>query len=109
VKSLLQRPPRSSGITKNIEGLFNGLIASRGRDDDHHRIEITKRRKFILKLAKALLAFGAPSHRIESQLLAASNILDAQAGLSPSRYLLEISSLNEYEYLQNSFTSRISS
>ncbi|KIM47842.1 hypothetical protein M413DRAFT_15938 [Hebeloma cylindrosporum] len=41
--------------------------------------EITKRRKFILKLAKALMTFGAPSHRIESQLLAASNILDAQA------------------------------
>ncbi|KAF8973577.1 hypothetical protein BDZ97DRAFT_1971264 [Flammula alnicola] len=40
--------------------------------------EITKRRKFILKLAKALLSFGAPSHRIESQLLAASKILDAQ-------------------------------
>lgn len=35
---------------------------------------------FILKLAKALLSFGAPSHRIESQLAAASDILDAQAG-----------------------------
>ena len=34
----------------------------------------------MLKLAKALLSFGAPSHRIESQLSAASNILDAQAG-----------------------------
>ncbi|KAF8222128.1 DUF1212-domain-containing protein [Tricholoma matsutake] len=34
---------------------------------------------FILKLAKALLSFGAPSHRIESQLAAASDILDAQA------------------------------
>ncbi|RDB29568.1 Pheromone-regulated membrane protein 10 [Hypsizygus marmoreus] len=40
---------------------------------------MTKRRKFILKLAKALLSFGAPSHRIESQLAAASDILDAQA------------------------------
>lgn len=42
--------------------------------------DIETRRKFILKLAKALLTFGAPSHRIESQLLAASNILDARAG-----------------------------
>ncbi|KDR85369.1 hypothetical protein GALMADRAFT_218460 [Galerina marginata CBS 339.88] len=37
------------------------------------------RRKFILKLGKALLTFGAPSHRVESQLLAASDILDAKA------------------------------
>jgi hypothetical protein len=39
-----------------------------------------KRRKFILKLAKALLSFGAPSHRIESQLRTASKVLDAGAG-----------------------------
>lgn len=42
--------------------------------------EIGKRRKFILKLAKALLAFGAPSHRIESQLAAAATILGVSAG-----------------------------
>ncbi|KAG6885403.1 hypothetical protein C0993_002136 [Termitomyces sp. T159_Od127] len=42
--------------------------------------DVTTRRKFILKLAKALLSFGAPSHRIESQLKAASDILDTQAG-----------------------------
>ncbi|KAG5636371.1 hypothetical protein H0H81_008289 [Sphagnurus paluster] len=42
--------------------------------------DVATRRKFILKLAKALLSFGAPSHRIESQLKAASDILDAQAG-----------------------------
>ncbi|KAJ7102101.1 hypothetical protein B0H15DRAFT_768868 [Mycena belliarum] len=42
-------------------------------------LEIDNRRKFILKLAKALMTFGAPSHRIESQLVAASKILDAQA------------------------------
>ncbi|KAJ7225690.1 hypothetical protein GGX14DRAFT_348642 [Mycena pura] len=41
--------------------------------------EVDNRRKFILKLAKALMTFGAPSHRIESQLVAASKILDAQA------------------------------
>ncbi|KAK2461627.1 hypothetical protein APHAL10511_006090 [Amanita phalloides] len=41
--------------------------------------ETAKRRKFILKLAKALLAFGAPSHRIESQLTAAATILGVSA------------------------------
>ena len=33
------------------------------------------RQKFLLRLAKALLSFGAPSHRIESQLHSASEIL----------------------------------
>ncbi|KAL1670420.1 hypothetical protein GGG16DRAFT_95861 [Schizophyllum commune] len=41
--------------------------------------EVNNRRKFILILAKALLTFGAPSHRIESQLSAASGILEADA------------------------------
>jgi uncharacterized membrane protein YjjP (DUF1212 family) len=41
--------------------------------------DLDKRRKFILRLAKALLSVGAPSHRIESQLVAASAILDAKA------------------------------
>ncbi|KIL71770.1 hypothetical protein M378DRAFT_64587 [Amanita muscaria Koide BX008] len=41
--------------------------------------ELAKRNKFILKLAKALLAFGAPSHRIESQLAAAADILGVTA------------------------------
>ena len=47
--------------------------------------EVKQRRKFILILAKALLSFGAPSHRIESQLAAASKILGAEAGQCLSR------------------------
>ncbi|KAI0801052.1 DUF1212-domain-containing protein [Fomes fomentarius] len=35
-------------------------------------------KSFILRLAKALLSFGAPSHRIESQLHSAANVLDMQ-------------------------------
>ena len=38
-----------------------------------------KRRKFILRLAKALLSFGAPPHRIESQLVSAAALLDCKA------------------------------
>lgn len=37
------------------------------------------RHKFLIKLAKALMAFGAPSHRIESQLVAAARILEVRA------------------------------
>lgn len=37
------------------------------------------RQRFLLKLARALMTFGAPSHRIESQLTAAARILEVHA------------------------------
>ncbi|KAK2466315.1 hypothetical protein APHAL10511_001957 [Amanita phalloides] len=37
------------------------------------------RQGFLLKLARALMTFGAPSHRIESQLVAAARILEVEA------------------------------
>jgi uncharacterized membrane protein YjjP (DUF1212 family) len=37
------------------------------------------RQNFLIKLAKALMTFGAPSHRIESQLIACSRILEVEA------------------------------
>lgn len=37
------------------------------------------RHEFLLKLARALMSFGAPSHRIESQLVAAARILEVEA------------------------------
>ncbi|THH02795.1 hypothetical protein EW026_g111 [Hermanssonia centrifuga] len=40
---------------------------------------VVNREKFLMKLGKALMTFGAPSHRIESQLLAAARILELQA------------------------------
>lgn len=37
------------------------------------------RQEFLLMLAKALMTFGAPSHRIESQLISAARILEVEA------------------------------
>lgn len=37
------------------------------------------RQEFLLKLARALMTYGAPSHRIESQLVAAARILEVEA------------------------------
>lgn len=51
------KPIREKAIKRNVE-------------------EIEVRIQFILKLAKALLSFGAPSHRIESHLDAAAEHLD---------------------------------
>lgn len=41
--------------------------------------DILTRQQFILKLAKALMTFGAPSHRIESQLAATALVLEIDA------------------------------
>jgi uncharacterized membrane protein YjjP (DUF1212 family) len=40
---------------------------------------IPDRQKFILRLAKALMSYGAPSHRIESQLVAVARVLEVDA------------------------------
>ncbi|WWC88855.1 uncharacterized protein L201_003770 [Kwoniella dendrophila CBS 6074] len=44
-----------------------------------HVADILTRQQFILKLAKALMTFGAPSHRIESQLSATALVLEIDA------------------------------
>ncbi|KAK0490848.1 DUF1212-domain-containing protein [Armillaria novae-zelandiae] len=40
---------------------------------------MVNRQEFLIKLAKSLMTFGAPSHRIESQLIAAARILEVEA------------------------------
>ncbi|KAH9942926.1 hypothetical protein B0H21DRAFT_823762 [Amylocystis lapponica] len=58
------------------------LLLKRGRKHREiirHVESYARRQKFIIRLAKALLSFGAPSHRIESQLLSASAILKVNA------------------------------
>lgn len=42
-------------------------------------IAIINRRKFIIKLARALMTFSAPSHRIEMQLSSAARVLELEA------------------------------
>ncbi|KAA1096954.1 hypothetical protein PGT21_032365 [Puccinia graminis f. sp. tritici] len=44
-----------------------------------HVADILKRQNFILKLAKALMTTGAPSHRLESQLSATARVLEIDA------------------------------
>lgn len=74
--AFLRREP--SRVSKNLEGNFLTSFAS----FSDFFVDLTVRRNFLLKLAKALLYFGAPPHRIESQLIAADAILDTRAGLS---------------------------
>ena len=58
--------------------------------------DIVQRQDFILRLAKALMSFGAPSHRIEAQLVSVSHTLeiDAEFVYMPS---IIISSFGDYE------------
>ncbi|KAI0788559.1 DUF1212-domain-containing protein [Abortiporus biennis] len=54
---------------------------ARRKERQRMRIEfnitsVLNRQKFLMRLAKALMAFGAPSHRIEAQLLSAARILE---------------------------------
>ncbi|KAH9056914.1 hypothetical protein EDB87DRAFT_1833333 [Lactarius vividus] len=49
---------------------------------DNSRASVDHRKKFILLLAKAFLTFGAPSHRVETQLFAAAEKLLIQASFA---------------------------
>ncbi|CAH7682335.1 hypothetical protein BY996DRAFT_4591786 [Phakopsora pachyrhizi] len=76
-----------SGITfKSVVGAMQDKIHGRKAKDKRRRASITmhvadilKRQNFILKLAKALMATGAPSHRLESQLSATAKVLEIDA------------------------------
>ncbi|KAJ7628480.1 hypothetical protein FB45DRAFT_794332 [Roridomyces roridus] len=44
-----------------------------------HVAQIIQRQEFILKLARALMMFGGPSHRLQAQIQATGRVLDIQA------------------------------
>lgn len=46
---------------------------------ERNSVAVVNREKFLMKLGKALMTFGAPSHRIEAQLLATARILELEA------------------------------
>lgn len=69
-------------IEKNVLRGMN--YRDRRKEKQRMRIELNitsvhNRQLFLMKLAKALMVFGAPSHRIESQLLSAARILEVDA------------------------------
>jgi uncharacterized membrane protein YjjP (DUF1212 family) len=82
-----KRPMRK--LTAFIDPIKNSAILSSGTDDHHHskmqryhssvHAHIDERRRLVLKMAKALMLFGAPSHRVESQLNALARTLDVDA------------------------------
>ena len=67
-------------------------ISPRHTECAHRRSSkaLLNRQQFIMKLARALMTFGAPSHRIESQLVAAARILEVDAEFIhlPNTFLL---------------------
>ena len=57
------------------------LISNPSFFSNSSSLAILSRQQFIMKLARCLMAFGAPSHRIESQLVAVARILEVDAEL----------------------------
>ncbi|KAI0081836.1 DUF1212-domain-containing protein [Panus rudis PR-1116 ss-1] len=69
-------------LEKNI--LRDMTYQQRRKERQRMRIEVNvtsilNRQVFLMTLARALMVFGAPSHRIESQLLSAARILEIDA------------------------------
>ncbi|KAH9943389.1 DUF1212-domain-containing protein [Epithele typhae] len=85
--------PRVTGVRKNqlddpedLEKAAMKHMTYRARRKLRARIRIefnitsiANRHQFLMRLAKALMTFGAPSHRIEAQLTSAARILEVEA------------------------------
>lgn len=81
---------RSQSFVKDQNAIFSDLTGKSGGDrtgaGNKARLatakniaEILQRQRFIMKLAKALMTFGSPSHRLESQLVATAQVLQIDA------------------------------
>jgi len=76
----VRRRPRSrslANIMAPLKGFGADIDKIKRRSSNHGSLKthMAERQKLILKLARALMLFGAPSHRVESQLNALSLVL----------------------------------
>ena len=51
---------------------------ARARQITRHVAEIVSRQEFILKLARAMMMFGGPTHRMQALIMATAKVLDIQ-------------------------------
>lgn len=79
---------RAMSLANIMDPIRNAVIANGGMNGGqkkeqryHSSVEahIDLRRRFVLKMARALMLFGAPSHRVESQLNALASVLGVDA------------------------------
>lgn len=79
----LYEKPKVAGMRRRTKKKQDEIFitsASRGdevfTDGTVHVAAILQRQDFVLRLARALMMFGAPTHRIESQIQATARTLD---------------------------------
>ncbi|KAF3921985.1 hypothetical protein ABW20_dc0104521 [Dactylellina cionopaga] len=82
VASVLTEKPAKLGKRERLKGFARKLKRNKPNDDltiTIHIAETLQRQKYILKLCRALMLFGAPSHRIEDFLQITSSVLAVDA------------------------------
>lgn len=52
-----------------------------------HVAEIIQRQEFICKLARAMMMFGGPSHRLQAQIQATAKVLEVELYVHSIRFL----------------------
>lgn len=74
-----QRAIKNTSDAFDTEKKLKKSKKQRTGDIIHSMTDLVERQTFILRLARALMLFGSPSHRIESQLISVSRSLDIDA------------------------------
>lgn len=90
-KSLKNMLRRTKSFMVDEDAVYGDLMGRKASapqvgDDKKRRLSITRhvadilaRHKFLLKLARALMTYGSPSHRMEQQLNATAQVLEVDA------------------------------
>lgn len=87
-RSIASTPGRTPSPTLEGENYFDTKHDSKGEKKrkrkkaeifiTRHVAKIIQRQEFLLKLARAMMMFGGPSHRLQSQIMSAAHVLDIQ-------------------------------
>lgn len=74
------KPKRPAHRRKTSGSRILSMIGARGAEDEAritiHVADILQRQKYLIKMCRALMLFGAPTHRLEEYLSMAANVLE---------------------------------
>ncbi|POS75899.1 hypothetical protein DHEL01_v205712 [Diaporthe helianthi] len=74
------KPRRPAHRRKTSGSRIMSMIGARGPEDEAritiHVADILQRQKYLIKMCRALMLFGAPTHRLEEYLSMAANVLE---------------------------------
>lgn len=81
-KAGLRPQPTRRGSSQTLNTLFNMAKAPKPNDDEFkvhlHVADVLKRHQYLVKICKALISYGAPTHRLEEYMRMSARVLEVE-------------------------------